>query len=109
MSERLIEVTDDTFEERVLEPQTPVLVAFVAAWCAPCRELRSRLSALAAARDALQVALCDVDLNPATADKYGVRGMPTLVLFVGASMESSRVGALSTTQLEGWLDAQLTS
>lgn len=108
MSEQLFEVTDETFEARVLEAATPTLVAFVASWCSPCVELRPRLSALASARQTtLQVALCDVDLNTAMAHKYGVRGMPTLALFTDAGLDTTRVGALSAAQLETWLDHQL--
>ncbi|MEC9481829.1 MAG: thioredoxin family protein [Halomonas sp.] len=92
----------------VLDQTQAVLVVFMAQWCSPCQALAPRLEKLAG-RDAARLScyLVDADLYPEAAQKYGVRGLPTLVLFVDGDLEATRVGALDDDQLEAFIDAEL--
>ena len=108
MSETIIHVSDDTFESEVLQSQTPVLVDYWAEWCGPCKMIAPVLEDLA--RDyqgKLKIAKLNVDDNQSTSAKYGVRGIPTLMLFKNGNVEATKVGALSKTQLSAFLDANL--
>lgn len=82
MGERAKEVTDNSFEREVLQAEKPVLVDFWAAWCGPCRMLAPTVDAIAAEQsNAVSVVKMNVDDNPATAAAYGIKGIPTLILF----------------------------
>jgi thioredoxin 1 len=96
MSEHVNEVTDSTFEKEVLQSSQPVLVDFWAEWCAPCRMLTPTVEAIAEqyASRALVVKL-NVDDNPSTSQRYGIKGIPTLILFNGGKEEERVVGATS--------------
>jgi thioredoxin 1 len=96
MSEHVNEVTDSTFEKDVLQSSQPVLVDFWAEWCAPCRMLTPTVEAIAEqyASRALVVKL-NVDDNPSTSQRYGIKGIPTLILFNGGKEEERVVGATS--------------
>lgn len=98
------QLSSETFEQR-REEEAPWLAVFVAGWCQPCDLLLSRLSAMtpAAGRD-LPVGVVDVEREPELAERYGVKGMPTLVLFVEGEPRTTRVGALSEAQLETLCD-----
>lgn len=99
-----LQVSDATFDETVLQAGQPVLVDFHADWCGPCRAMAPFLDDLAEeAKDRLAVAKLNVDDNPATALRYGVRGLPTLMLFRNGHAVATQVGALPRTRLKSWV------
>ena len=108
MSERIVHITDDTFETEVLKAEQPVLVDYWAEWCGPCRMIAPILDDVAADY-AGRVKICklNVDENQTTPPKYGIRGIPTLMLFRNGSVEATKVGALSKSQLVAFLDSSL--
>ncbi|RIX46862.1 MAG: thioredoxin [Rhodocyclales bacterium GT-UBC] len=101
--------TDDrTFDEKVLKSAKPVLVDFWAEWCAPCKAVSPAVEAVAAGYgERLDVATLDVDANPATLAAYGIRGIPTLMLFKDGEVRATHVGSLATSQLEAFLETHL--
>ena len=108
MSEHIHHVTDDTFATEVLEAQQPVLVDYWAEWCGPCKMIAPILDEIAndyAGR--LKVAKLNIDDNQATPSSYGVRGIPTLMLFKNGNIEATKVGALSKSQLSAFIDSHL--
>jgi thioredoxin 1 len=108
MSEHIRYVTDDTFTTEVLQSPLPVLVDYWAEWCGPCRMIAPILEEVAkeyAGR--LTVAKVNVDENQQTPQKYGVRGIPTLMLFKNGNVEATKVGALSKSQLSAFIDSHL--
>ena len=108
MSEQIVHITDNTFEAEVLKAEQPVLVDYWAEWCGPCRMIAPILDDVAAAY-AGRVKICklNVDENQATPPKYGIRGIPTLMLFRNGNVEATKVGALSKSQLVAFLDSSL--
>ena len=108
MSEQIVHVTDDTFEAEVLKAEQPVLVDYWAEWCGPCRMIAPILDDVAADY-AGRVKICklNVDENQATPPRYGIRGIPTLMLFRNGNVEATKVGALSKSQLVAFLDSSL--
>jgi len=93
VSEDILNVTDGNFDEEVLKAVTPVLVDFWAAWCVPCRMIASTVESIAEShKDKLKVAKMNVDENMKTPSKYGIRGIPTLLLFKGGDLKESIVG-----------------
>jgi thioredoxin 1 len=104
----IVHVSDDSFESEVLKSGTPVLVDFWAEWCGPCKAIAPVLEQVAAEyQGKLQVAKVDVDSNQATAMRYGVRSIPTLMLFKNGVVEAQQVGLLSKDNLKKILDAKL--
>jgi thioredoxin 1 len=108
MSEHIIQVTDDNFQEEVLNSKTPVLVDFWAEWCGPCKMIAPVLDSIAEDyRGKLKVAKLNIDDNPVTPPKYGIRGIPTLVLFKEGESAATKVGAVNKSQLAAFLDSNL--
>ncbi|WP_263081347.1 thioredoxin TrxA [Endozoicomonas sp. Mp262] len=107
MSE-IVNVTDSSFEEEVLKAESPVLVDYWAEWCGPCKMIAPVLDEIAQDYESkLKVCKLNIDENEATPPKYGVRGIPTLMLFKGGSVEATKVGALSKSQLTAFLDSNI--
>jgi len=108
MSDKIVHITDDSFEDDVLNAEHPVLVDYWAEWCGPCKVIAPILGEIAEEyAGKLQVAKLNIDENPATPPKYGIRGIPTLMLFKGGNVEATKVGALSKSQLSAFLDSNL--
>ena len=99
--ENILHVSDEAFEEKVIQSDKPVLVDFWADWCGPCKAIAPTIEALAADyAGQLQVAKLDVDSNPKTATKYGIRAIPTMILFKNGQIEEQITGAVGRGQLE---------
>ena len=108
MSERIVHISDDTFETEVLNAEQPVLVDYWAEWCGPCKAISPILSRIAEEyADKLKVVKLNIDDNPATPPKYNIRGIPTLMLFRNGNVEAIKVGALSKSQLAAFIDSNL--
>ena len=108
MSERLVHVTDDSFESEVIQQSTPVLVDFWAEWCGPCKMIAPILNEIADEYgERLRVAKLNIDENPNTPPRYGIRGIPTLMLFKDGNVEATKVGAVSKSQLTAFIDSSL--
>ena len=108
MSEHIQHVTDDTFESEVLQAQSPVLVDYWAEWCVPCKAIAPTLEEVAKEYSGkLKIAKVNVDENQEIPRKYGIRGIPTLMLFKNGNIEATKVGALSKSQLTAFLDSNI--
>ena len=108
MSENILNVTDASFEEDVLKAEGPVLVDYWAEWCGPCKMIAPVLEEVATEyAGRLKVCKLNIDENAETAPKFGIRGIPTLMLFKDGNVEATKVGALSKSQLEAFLEASL--
>ena len=101
-------VTDASFETDVLGSQTPVVVDFWAEWCGPCRMISPALEELGAEyAGKVQIAKVNIDENPMTPTKFGVRGIPTLILFKDGKPAATQVGAVPKSALKSWIDSNL--
>ena len=104
----IIHTTDAAFDKDVLKSDKPVLFDFWAEWCGPCKMIATILDEIAAEYgDRVQVAKIDIDQNGATPRTYGVRGIPTLMLFKNGTVEAQKVGAVTKSQLSAFLDSHL--
>ena len=108
MSQGIVSITDDSFETEVLKSTGPVLVDYWAEWCGPCKMIAPVLEEIAKEyQGRVKVAKLNIDENPATPPKYGIRGIPTLMLFKNGNVEATKVGAVSKSQLSAFLDGNL--
>ncbi|PID49445.1 MAG: thiol reductase thioredoxin [Proteobacteria bacterium] len=108
MSDNIVSLSDDSFEQDVLKSEMPVLVDYWAEWCGPCKMIAPLLNEIAeeyAGR--VKVAKLNIDDNQGTPPKYGIRGIPTLMLFKDGAVAATKVGALSKSQLAAFLDQNI--
>jgi len=103
-----IPVSDDSFDSDVLKAEGSVLVDFWAEWCGPCKMISPALEEIAKEMDGrVQIAKMNIDDNPMTPQKYGVRGIPTLMLFRDGQVAATKVGAMAKNQLQEWVESVL--
>ncbi len=107
-SPHIVHTTDATFSQDVLKSDKPVLLDFWAEWCGPCKMIAPILDEIATEySDKIKVAKLNIDENPQTPPKFGIRGIPTLILFKNGTVEAQKVGAVSKSQLAAFLDTNL--
>jgi thioredoxin 1 len=108
MGDTMKSVSDESFETDVLKSTTPVLVDFWAEWCGPCRAIAPVLEELSVEYSGrVVVTKLNIDQNPASPEKYGVRGIPTMLLFKNGMRSASQIGPASKSDLKVWLDKNL--
>ena len=108
LSDKIVYVTDATFEQEIVNAEGPVLVDYWADWCGPCKMIAPILDEIAEEYDGkLKVAKLNIDENPNTPPKYGIRGIPTLMIFKNGNIEATKVGAVSKSQLAAFIDSNL--
>jgi len=106
MSEKIVHISDASFSQDVLEADGPVLVDFWAEWCGPCKMIAPVLEELADDYEGkLKICKLDIDANTQTAPKFGIRGIPTLIVFNNGEVVGTKVGALSKSQLSAFIDS----
>ena len=104
----IIHLSDDTFQKEVIESSIPVLVDYWAEWCGPCKMITPILDDLVSEYDGkLKIAKLNIDENPQTPIKFGIRGIPTLMIFKDGNPEATKVGALSKSQLTAFIDSTI--
>lgn len=108
MSEKIVHITDESFDADVLKSEEPVLVDYWAEWCGPCKSIAPIVDEIAAEyAGKLKVAKLNIDDNPATPPKYGIRGIPTLMLFRNGNVEATKVGAVNKSQLSAFIESNI--
>jgi len=101
-------ITDDSFETDVLKADKPVVVDFWAEWCGPCKMIAPALEEIAQALDGkVEIAKLNIDENPMTPSKFGVRGIPTLMIFREGQVAATKIGALPKSQLQAWIEENI--
>jgi len=105
MNEHITAITDDNFDDEVLNSDTPVLVDYWAEWCGPCKAISPILDELAPEyAGKVKIVKMDMDSNPNTPPKYGIRQIPTLMIFKNGTVEATKLGAMSKSQLADFID-----
>jgi len=108
VSDKIVYLTDDSFDGEVIQAELPVLVDYWADWCGPCKMIAPVLEEIAEEYDGkVKITKLNIDENAATPPKYGIRGIPTLMLFKGGNVEATKVGALSKSQLTAFIDSNI--
>ena len=108
MSDSIVFLTDESFQNEVIESAEPVLVDYWAEWCGPCKMIAPILTEIASEyQGKIKIAKLNIDENPQTPPKYGIRGIPTLILFKNSNIKATKVGALSKSQLTAFIDTNL--
>lgn len=108
MSGNIVHASDENFEDEVLKSGQPVLVDYWAEWCGPCKMIAPILDEVADTYSGqLKVVKLNIDENPETPPKFGIRGIPTLMLFKNGNVEATKVGALSKSQLTAFIDSNI--
>ena len=108
LSDKIVYVSDDTFDEEVLQGDLPVLVDFWAEWCGPCKMIAPILDEISDEFEGrLKVAKLNIDDNPNTPPKFGIRGIPTLMMYKNGQVEATKVGAVSKSQLTAFIDSNI--
>jgi thioredoxin 1 len=108
VSDNIVYLTDESFQNEVIDSTEPVLVDYWAEWCGPCKMIAPILTEIADEyQGKVKVAKLNIDENPQTPPKYGIRGIPTLMLFKNGNVEATKVGALSKSQLTAFIDTNL--
>ncbi len=108
MSSKIVHVSDETFEDEVINSDNPVLIDYWAEWCGPCKMIAPILEELADEySDKIKIAKLNIDDNPETPPKFGIRGIPTLMIFKGGNVEATKVGAVSKSQLAQFIDSNV--
>ena len=108
MADNILQLADDTFEQEVIKSDLPVLVDYWAEWCGPCKMIAPVLEEIAGEyQGKVKIAKLNIDDNPATPPNYGIRGIPTLMLFKNGEVEATKVGAVSKSQLTAFIDSNL--
>jgi thioredoxin 1 len=108
VSDKIVHVTDESFQNEVLEADKPVLMDYWAEWCGPCKMIAPVLDDIAAEYEGrIKVAKLNIDNNPTTPPKYGIRGIPTLMIFKGGEVEATKVGAVTKSQLTAFIDSNI--
>jgi len=108
LSDKIVHVTDDAFDNEVINAEGPVLVDYWADWCGPCKMIAPILDEIADEYSGkIKIAKLNIDENPGTPPKYGIRGIPTLMLFKDGNVEATKVGAVSKSQLTAFIDSNI--
>jgi thioredoxin 1 len=108
VSEHIVQLTDTNFEEEVIKSDVPVLVDYWAEWCGPCKMIAPVLDEIAGEyQGKVKIAKLNIDDNPQTPPRYGIRGIPTLMLFKNGDVEATKVGAVSKSQLTAFIDSNV--